>query len=417
MWVLTLCIVLFTFLGIGKSFAQPDGQKLFKSNCASCHTITDAKLVGPGLRGVQDRWPDKDKLYAWIKNSPEFLKTGDPYANSLFEEYNRSVMTPFPHLKDEEIAAILDYIANPPVKPETAAPIPGEEKVESPTSNILMLFTIAVILIILLMILGGVKKSLQKVVNEKLNIPEVPDLTILQTVGAWINRHKKLTALIIIILVIAGMKDGWDRLMSIGVYQGYAPEQPIKFSHKIHAGENAIACIYCHSSADESRHAGIPSANVCMNCHKGIQEGTTTGTTEIAKIYKALDYDPATGIYGNNPIPIKWIRVHNLPDHSQFNHAQHVNVGGLECQTCHGPVQEMDVVQQYSKLTMGWCINCHRETEVKTAGNGYYEEFHKRLVESGVAYKHNPGEVRPEESGALLTVDKIGGIECAKCHY
>ncbi|HET6244776.1 MAG: c-type cytochrome [Bacteroidetes bacterium] len=415
-WVLTICMVFFTFFSVKTAFAQPDGQKLFRNNCSSCHTITDAKLIGPGLKGVQDRWQNKENLYSWIRNAPEFLKTGDPYANQLFEQYNKSIMTPFPHLKDEEIEAILSYVANPPVKVgDVPKGLPGAEKVTSPTSTILTLFSIAVVLIILLLILIGVKKSLKKVVNEKLSIPEGPELSFLESVRAWIYRNNKLTALIIILLVIGGMKDGWDSLMGIGVYKGYAPEQPINFSHRIHAGDNAIACIYCHSAADESRHAGIPSANVCMNCHKGIQEGTETGSTEIAKIYEALDYDPATGTYGTNTKPISWVRVHNLPDLAYFNHSQHVNVAGVECQTCHGPVEKMEVVAQHTDLTMGWCIDCHRETEVKTAGNGYYEEFHKRLVESGHAYKANPGSVKSDHT--KLTVDKIGGIECAKCHY
>ncbi|MDQ3190775.1 MAG: c-type cytochrome [Bacteroidota bacterium] len=416
MWVLTICLVFFTALGVETSFAQPDGQKLFKNNCSSCHKITDSKLIGPGLKGVQDRWPDKDKLYSWIRNSPEFLKTGDAYANKLFEEYNKSPMQPFPNLKDEEIDAILGYIANPPVDlKDPKQPLPDGDPVTSPTQTILTLFVIAVILIILLLILGGVKKSLNKVVGEKLNLPEAPELTFLQSVKAWINRNSKLTAIIIILLVIGGMKDGWDALLDIGVYQGYAPEQPIKFSHRIHAGDNAIACVYCHSAAEESRHAGIPSANVCMNCHKGIEVGTETGSEEIAKIYKALDYDPATLTYGTNTTPIKWIRVHNLPDLAYFNHSQHVNVAGLECQTCHGPVEKMEIVEQHAPLTMGWCINCHRDTEVKTIGNEYYDEFHKRLVDASATNKANPGSVRSDD--LRLTVDKIGGLECAKCHY
>jgi mono/diheme cytochrome c family protein len=416
LWVFTFFFLLINFSATNTASAQPDGQKLFKQNCASCHGITQAKLVGPGLQGVSDRWPDKGKLRAWIRNAPEFLKTGDAYANRLFEEYNKALMSPFPQLTDEEIDAILGYIENPPMAAGAVAPgTPGAEPVVSEKQTMLYLFVVLVILIILALILGGVKKSLQKVVNEKLNIPEKPELPLLDSVKLWINNNKKLTAVIIIILVIGGMNDGWNRLMEVGVYTGYAPEQPINFSHKIHAGDNGIACVYCHSSAEKSKHAGIPSANVCMNCHKGIQSGAISGTTEIAKIYAALDYDPTTGTYGSNPKPIKWIRVHNLPDLAYFNHSQHVSVAGVECQTCHGPVEKMDVLSQHSTLTMGWCINCHRETEVNAAGNGYYEEFHRRLVESGVAFKANPGSLRSDDT--RLTVDKIGGLECAKCHY
>jgi cytochrome c2 len=411
-----LLIIVLSVISINDLAAQPDGQKLFKANCASCHTITDAKLVGPGLRGVRDRWPDETKLYSWIRNAPEFLKTGDAYANRLFEEYNKSLMSPFPNLSDEDIAAILHYVENPPVAPgKVLDTAPGSEPVTSPTTIILTLLVVLAVLIILTVVLAGVKKSLKRVVNEKFNIPELPELPFMESVRAWINNNKKLTALIIILLLIGGLRDGWNRLLDIGVYQGYAPEQPINFSHKIHAGDNGIACVYCHSSAEKSRHAGIPSANVCMNCHKGIQEGTLTGTQEISKIYAALDYDPATQTYGDNPKPIRWVKVHNLPDLAYFNHSQHVNIAGLQCQTCHGAVEKMDVVEQHSPLTMAWCINCHRDTEVKHEGNAYYEDFHKRLVESGAAFKANPGSKRAEDT--RLTVDKIGGLECAKCHY
>jgi hypothetical protein len=197
---------------------------------------------------------------------------------------------------------------------------------------------------------------------------------------------------------------GWNALSGIGVYEGYQPEQPIKFSHKIHAGENKINCQYCHTGVEKSRHANIPSANVCMNCHKYIQEGPTTGKGEIAKIYAALDYNPEKGTYGPNPKPIKWVRIHNLPDLAYFNHSQHVKVGGVECKECHGPIETMDVVQQFSPLTMGWCINCHRETEVKAdSTNLYYTDLKAKF-----------NAVHP---GEKFTVEQIGGLECGKCHY
>ena len=409
-WLLSFSIILVFVFSVKNISAQPNGEKLFKANCASCHYPTDAKLIGPGLKGAQERWPDNAKLYAWIRNAPEFLKTGDPYATALYEQYNKTLMTPFPDLKDEEIAAILDYIENPPEKvasKEDTSEQLGKEPTGSNTTLFVLMGLLALFLI-LIVVLGGIKKSLQKVVNEKQGLPEKPELGFLESIKVWISSHKKLTALAIILLMSWGTKKGWDALMGIGVYQGYAPEQPIPFSHKIHAGDNAINCVYCHSGAEKSRNAGIPSANVCMNCHKGIQEGTTTGKEEIQKIYTALDYDPATGTYGDNPKPIKWVKVHNLPDHSYFNHSQHVVVGGIECQKCHGPVQEMDVVEQHAELTMGWCVNCHRETEVKMAGSGYYEEIHHRLTDHLRAKYMKDGKI---------TVDELGGIECAKCHY
>ena len=192
-------------------------------------------------------------------------------------------------------------------------------------------------------------------------------------------------------------------MKEIGVYTGYQPAQPINFSHKIHAGKNAINCQYCHSGVEKSKTAGVPSANVCMNCHKFIQEGPVTGKTEIAKIYAALDYDVEKGTYGPNQKPIKWVKVHALPDHVFFSHQQHVKVGQQDCANCHGKIAEMDTVKQVSPLTMGWCIDCHRKTEVKMEGNEYYKELHAKLKEK---YK-----------GQAITVAAMGGIECSKCHY
>jgi hypothetical protein len=155
-----------------------------------------------------------------------------------------------------------------------------------------------------------------------------------------------------------------------------------------------------------------------MNCHKYIDgtDGKTfeyNGKTypmpeEIEKIYKHLDYNKETGTYGDNPTPVKWVKVHNLPDHAYFNHSQHVVAGQQKCQKCHGPVEEMDVVYQHAPLTMGWCINCHRETAVADKGNGYYEEFHARLTDELKEKYLKDGK---------LTVAEIGGLECAKCHY
>ena len=285
-WLLSFSIILVFVFSVKNISAQPNGEKLFKANCASCHYPTDAKLIGPGLKDAQKRWPDNTKLYAWIRNAPEFIKTGDPYATALFEQYNKTLMTPFPDLKDEEIAAILDYIENPPEKVASKKDTSGQLGKEPTGSNttLFVLMGLLALFLILIVVLGGIKKSLQKVVNEKQGLPEKPDLGFLESVKVWIRSHKKLTALAIILLMSWGTKKGWDALMGIGVYQGYAPEQPIPFSHKIHAGDNAINCVYCHSGAEKSRNAGIPSANVCMNCHKGIQEGTLTLRVESVTI-------------------------------------------------------------------------------------------------------------------------------------
>ena len=208
----------------------------------------------------------------------------------------------------------------------------------------------------------------------------------------------------VLLLAVGGANAAWNIMTGIGVYQNYAPEQPIKFSHKLHAGENGVDCNYCHTSARHSKHSSIPSASLCMNCHTYINEGPS-GKEEIQKIYDAVGFDPEKGQYieGYEEKPIKWVRIHNLPDLAYFNHSQHVNAGGLECQECHGPVEEMEVLYQHSELTMGWCIECHRETEVNTQDNDYYEEMHRKFKEN-----------HPDQK---FTVEEIGGLECGKCHY
>lgn len=263
---------------------------------------------------------------------------------------------------------------------------------------------ILVVLFAFFLILNATRKKLKQayLLKEGEQLPE--PLSVKQACIKWIKGNKKLIAILIIIFAVWGSVKGWYTLADIGIQQGYEPDQPIKFSHKLHAGTNQIDCQYCHSSAAKGRNSGIPSANVCMNCHRFIQEGPTTGKEEIAKIYAALDYDPNTGTYGPNQKPIQWVQVHNLPDLAYFNHSQHVTVGKIACQTCHGPVEEMDVLYQYSPLTMGWCVDCHRNTEVKMEGNHYYDNYHKYLIDK-------------EGAEAKLTVDKIGGLECARCHY
>lgn len=150
-------------------------------------------------------------------------------------------------------------------------------------------------------------------------------------------------------------------IVSLGIYliiearksgfrEGYAPVQPVKFSHKIHAGTNKIDCMYCHFASDKGRHAGIPPTNLCMNCHTKVK----TDSPEIKKVKEAV-------VTKKN---IEWVRVHNLPDFAYFNHSQHVNVAKVSCQTCHGEVQTMEVLKQEKPMNMGWCIECHRDNKI-----------------------------------------------------
>ena len=395
-----LAVFLFQFQGLmAQDEAVSAGKKLFNTNCASCHKL-DKKLVGPALGDVTQR-RSEEWLIAWIKDNVALRASGDKDAIAIYEEYNGSPMSAFPQLSDEDVKNILAYTA---YVPEGTVPTPGTQVVEAAPkkdNSLLILLGLFAFLILLLFLLVKVKNTLKLVKGQ-------PATSLAQDTRYWggiMLRNKKVVTLIIIVLLIFGARDTWNGMMALGVDQGYQPEQPIAFSHKIHAGDNAIDCNYCHSGARKSKAAGIPSANVCMNCHTYIQEGTLTGTEEISKIYAAVGFNPETGSYIEDyqQKPIRWVRIHKLPDLAYFNHSQHVIAGQVECQECHGPIQEMEEVYQHSELTMGWCVECHRNTEVKMEGNAYYDELHKQLSE--------------KYHGEKITVDKIGGLECGKCHY
>ena len=413
----------FTFLLIfpfNYSFAQDvdivAGKSLFNTNCAACHKL-DKKMTGPALRHVEDRLLneeglDKQWLYAWIRNSSAVIKSGDSYANKIYAEYNRSVMTPYPQLSDAEIENILAYTAQ-----EKTVPAPNVSiSTAAAQSNDLGLSN-EIILGIFSLLFFLLAIGLLLVTNTLRNFAELNDVKLIekeQSKPIWKafidNQFLMLCSAILLLLVSAYGFYGWT--MQLGTNQGYMPVQPIHFSHKIHSGDNQIDCNYCHSSARVSKHSGIPSLNVCMNCHKTIYEysGETTEEysktfydDEIQKLYKAVGWDDDAQEYTGATYPVKWVRIHNLPDFAYFNHSQHVSVAGIECQTCHGPVEEMEIMFQHSPLTMGWCINCHRETNVKVKDNEYYAKIHEELSKKYGVEK--------------LTVAQMGGLECGKCHY
>ncbi len=396
----TTCLVLallsFSFLSI-QANAQPDGKKLFKQNCASCHK-PDKVLTGPALQGWADRVPDNPWIYDWVRNSQKMIQDGDVYGNQIYKEYNNTEMTAFPQLTDEEIDAIMLYVDNwtPPV--DEQGPVTGDAEAEAGASPTLLLF-ILLALIVLSLILTRIVNALDRVVKEKMGEPVPEPLPMHKQI---LNAKVKVAA-VIVLIVLAGYKT-FDFTSKLGRQEGYAPEQPIAFSHKIHAGINKIDCQYCHSGAWKSRNAVIPSPNVCMNCHRAIPEGPNTGTSEISKIYAAVGWNPETQKYDGEQKPIEWIKIHNLPDHVYFSHAQHVNAGGLECQECHGPIEEMDVVRQHSPLSMGWCVNCHRDTDVQFDNAYYstYEKLHEQLKNKEIK---------------SVTAESIGATECQRCHY
>ncbi len=376
------------------------GESLYSSNCASCHYVgpESKKLIGPGLGAhTLDEHP-REWLYKWIKNSNALIESGDERAIAVYEEYNKVAMTAFPYFSNEDIDNILAYISAPPKEVVVQESELVTSEVSSSDNTTTILTFILVTLLIFIFVLARLKNVLKELKGEETQ-------NLFSTTYIWLKSNPSFIVLLIIIGLSYGCRSAWDGLLNIGVQQGYQPDQPIAFSHKIHAGENAVDCNYCHSGARESKSAGVPSANVCMNCHTYINEGRSEeGTQEISKIYQAIGFDPETKTYieGYEQIPIEWIRIHNLPDLAYFNHSQHVTVGGVECQTCHGPIQEMEVVEQYSPLTMGWCINCHRETQVDTTNN-YYHDLNEGWIE--------------KYHGEEITAAKIGGLECGKCHY
>jgi mono/diheme cytochrome c family protein len=388
------------------------GKELFNANCAACHKL-DAKSTGPALRGVAERH-DSKWLHAWIKNSSDMIKAGDPAAVKLFEENNKSVMTSFPQLAAADIDNIIAYTSE--VKAEApvvagAAAVPGTGGSEGGVSNNLILAVLGLVLAMLVVMLFLVNNVLSKVAkaNGIVVAPKTPTTPIWKAFA----KNQFLVLVTSVFLLLASGYFVYGYLMQVGVDQSYEPIQPIHYSHKIHAGDNEINCKYCHSSARVSKSAGIPSLNVCMNCHKNISEVAETTATpeyskayydaEIQKLYNAVGWDKATQSYTGKTQPVKWVRIHNLPDFVYFNHSQHVTVAGVECQTCHGPVEEYEVMKQFSPLTMGWCIDCHRKTDVKMEGNEYYTKIHAELSKKYGVKK--------------LTAAQMGGLECGKCHY
>ncbi|MCF2445341.1 c-type cytochrome [Dyadobacter sp. CY345] len=372
------------------------GEAIFKNNCAQCHAVTDEKVVGPGLKGATTR-NSIEWLTKWVHNSQAVIASGDPYAVKIYNEYNKAQMTAFPNLSEDDIKGIFAYVDQAATAPAPAAagaggaaPAAGAAQASGP-SDLFMIVLVALVVVMLLVL--GVLLVIVTILSKAVSGDgaDVSKGDFMTRFGASLKRVagdpaiRSATLWIFILLVTKATIDG---AYSVGVQQGYAPKQPISFSHKLHAGEYKIDCNYCHTGVNRGKSAHIPSANICMNCHGVIKKESP----EIQKIYTSIE----------NNTPIEWVRVHNLPDLAYFNHSQHVNVGGLECENCHGDIAQMEVIQQRSSLTMGWCIDCHRKTEVNTKDNKYYD----KLV-----------QLHASDSKEALKVADIGGLECSKCHY
>ena len=407
-----LVAVLLPSLSFSQEADIQAGKSLFNANCAACHQL-NRKAVGPALSGVTEKY-DKEWLYSWIRNGTQMIKDGDPQAVAIWEEYNRAVMTNYPQFSDEQIDNILAYtnFTPPPPTNTTAVTAESSSQGSSISLNIILAVTILIFTILIVM-LFLVQRTLIKIANASGVKIETETKRNITPLWQTIVKNQFLIFIMVVGFLLSSAYFTYGYLMQVGIDQGYAPIQPIHYSHKIHAGANQIECKYCHSSARVSKHSGIPSLNVCMNCHEYIAEyngeedlenGYTRDfyTNEIKKLYSAVGWDEENQVYTGNTKPVKWVRIHNLPDFVYFNHAQHAQVAKIECQTCHGPVEEMEIMYQYSPLTMGWCIDCHRESNVDK-DNEYYQKVHDELSKKYGVEK--------------LTVAQLGGIECAKCHY
>lgn len=463
--LLVLFLSFFSFSALAQEANIDAGKTLFKNQCAACHNKDmKSKLTGPALGGVQDRWDDEADLYGWIRNSQGMIAAGNPRAVEIWNEWKPTVMNSFPNLTDEDIANVLAYIdctyqgtcGGGPVVGNGASEcaVPTDEEEGGKLLYGFLFLVLALLAVILARIISNLNYMSQ--LKETGVAPERKTLVEILT-------GKNVVSFGILLAVIIGGYITVNNATNLGRQQGYQPEQPIAFSHIIHACEHKIDCNYCHDGARRSKHAVIPAANTCMNCHKAIKVGSRYGTKELTKIYASIGFDPNTDSYLENPEslteddlekiykkwiadtyvadkgtmddegeelienqwdgivealtdedvgdesiygPIEWVRIHNLPDHVYFNHSQHVSVGKIECQQCHGKIEQMAVVKQYSPLSMGWCINCHRQTQVKFADNGYYDNYYENYHQEIENFERNG-----------VTVEDIGGTECQKCHY
>ncbi|MCP4437734.1 MAG: c-type cytochrome [Aureispira sp.] len=468
--------LLVTFL-CGSLMAQdPDpmnGQSLFIEKCASCHNndmVSD--MTGPALQGAKDRWKKfPGQLNEWIRNSQALVSAGQPRAVSLFNQWDKSVMTANPDLTDAMIDDILLYIemkaANegPFAKKEADGPAVATADGGSEGSTAI-LWLLALVLGIAVVLLARNINALNRLAEKQAGDHVSPEKTIRDIILS-----PAIIKMLVFLLILVGGYTTVNNAIGLGRQQNYAPEQPIKFSHELHAGKNGINCQYCHDGARRSKHSVIPATNTCMNCHKAVKKGPEHGTAEILKIYASSGFNPRQGAYFDKSItaedrlaiyeewllkdmmkkeheanptvtertvkkqleaakgfiakPIEWVRVHNLPDHVYFNHSQHVTVGKVKCQTCHGAVEEMPVLKQHSTLSMGWCINCHRQTEVQfkdgmnASKTGPYDGDDNKANSYYTDYQYYERYHQEVSDGKRkgVTVEEIGGLECQKCHY
>ena len=427
--LLTVSLFIFSFITTKAQDANAAGKALFQNKCASCH-IMGKDATGPNLQGVIGRWESVDQIKVWILDWEKAVAAGYPEAVHI-KDFSPAQMQKFAgQISDKELTDVISYVDGwtPPAAPTSTA-TNGQPQEDG--RGALIFGIISLIMAIIALILMQVNSNLKKLSDDTEGI--------LRPEPVPFYRNKAYIALFALVLFIVGGFYVTRGAIDLGRQRKYQPEQPIFYSHKVHAGINQINCLYCHGAAMESKHAAIPSVNVCMNCHKTINEyskgpklfredGTeVNGTAEIQKLYAFAGFDPknANAWDPSKAKPIAWTKIHNLPDHVYFNHSQHIRAGKVQCQSCHGEITAMDEVYQFSELSMGWCINCHRQTKVdfykvdtsgKATGNKFYSVYDKFLTPDTV---WDAGKIKEIHKAKLdsVTVMNIGGLECQKCHY
>lgn len=429
------CLGAVSLLFLSSTFnAQAQGEALFKAKCATCHQVFKDG-TGPKLFEVRQKWSDggaaEGSIVQWVNNY-EAAMAADDYAKEV-ANYSKTNMNKFPDLSEEQIVSIFDYVDSQVQGGGATDEVVSNESTgqEQEASNTWVWLLVAFIFIVIIFAVGGVRRQLNSASTDSTIDDEA---SYGDEIKAWLFKNRKVALIGGIIGVLALIVTLFLSLYTIGTVENYQPSQPIEFPHSVHAGDNGIDCKYCHNSADKSKTAGLPTVNVCMNCHKQVSGSTPEQEEKIAKIYEAAGFDPAGGgSYSGVTKEIVWNKVHVLPDHVYFNHSQHVVVGEVDCKQCHGdmakmsetakvqPVSELNKVEgniQLTKttLTMGWCIECHKSKEISSGSldskkDGYYDEIHQRLMDNDKALYEEYLE------DGKVTVDELGGWECAKCHY
>lgn len=432
---------LLTLLFVVPSYSNAqDGETLFNSKCATCHT-PHKDMTGPKLAGIRELWEEnaaEGMLYQWVRNW-QVAADMDPFAAQQ-ANWSPAAMSFFPTMTDEEIDAIFDYIDAQPDPKLASATADGGGSGTAGTSTSsgeklnIWWYLLGAAALVVLIVYASMSKMLKSVEDAIPNESgEYEDVTKSDfDLKKWSWKNKKYIGVFGLIFTLGLVTWLFLALNTIGVVEAYQPSQPIAFPHDIHTGINGIDCKYCHNSANKSKTAGLPTTNVCMNCHKQIQ-GAGPQVEKIQKIYQSAGFNPeGGGQYGGETESIVWNKVHNLPDHVFFSHEQHVEIGKIDCAQCHGdmtkqnetvrvvPVEELNQIEGNVKLTkptltMGWCIECHDIKEVSSGPldtqGGYYEEIHKRLLENDKTLYED------YLKDGKVTVRELGGWECAKCHY